>query len=89
MTATYSEMDRITSMANRCSQHGLKADGNAIVRDIVDELNRSGARLPESTRNALRSAAARVLVLLWEQQKLNRGGDCVRMNGSSGKALET
>jgi hypothetical protein len=47
----------------------LKTDGNAIVRDLVAELDRNGARLPESTRFVMRSAAAGVLMLIREAEK--------------------
>ncbi|MGF6854359.1 hypothetical protein OKW29_003246 [Paraburkholderia sp. CI3] len=57
-SGTYGEREIVESMASRCAQHGFKADGNVIVRDIVAELERSGVRLPESTKFVLRSAAA-------------------------------
>lgn len=66
------EMDLVRSLVTRFAhgvRGGLKVDGNAIVRDLVDELERSGPRLPESTRNVLRLAAARVLMLLSEAPK--------------------
>jgi hypothetical protein len=69
---TYGERERIESIAYRCAQlgvHDVRADGNAIVREIVDELNRNGARLPESTCLVLRRAAARVLMSLEEPPK--------------------
>lgn len=66
---TYGEMDRARSIASRCAQQGLRADGNAIVRELVDELSRSGSRIPESTRDVLRHAEAQVLLLLMEVSK--------------------
>ncbi|MCA8435353.1 hypothetical protein [Burkholderia seminalis] len=65
----YGEMERAQSVASRCAQQGIKADGNEIVRELVDELSRSGARMPESTRDVLRHAAAQVLLLLREVSK--------------------
>lgn len=67
------EMDRVRNLASLSSQRRRTedaiVDGNAIVRDLVNELERSGPRLPESTRFAMRMAAAHVLMLLQETPK--------------------
>lgn len=66
------EMDRVKSIVRLCHQaprNGLKPDGNAIARDVVDVLERHGQRLPEAARDVLRGAAAALLQLSGEQPK--------------------
>lgn len=61
------EMDHVKSLASRCGQlrRGTDdVDGNALVQRIVDELERSGSAMPESTRFVLRHTAAAVLLLM-------------------------
>lgn len=67
------EMDRVRSLVSlslQCRKPDAAAvDGNAIVRDLTSELERSGPQLPESTRFVMRWAAAQVLMLVREAEK--------------------
>lgn len=62
------EMDRVRNLASLSSQRrradGPVVDGNAVVRSIVNELERSGNRMPDTTKFVLREAAVAVLLLM-------------------------